>query len=623
MPRPARDRRPKDQIVGKLRAADPFELIRWLARSQPDPRKALAELVQNSIDAGARRVEIVRLRERGVTALHVVDDGEGVIPQLTREDALTYIATHIGHSRKRNLTPQERRELMLQGKYGIGLLGFWSIGQVLEMRTHLPGQPAYLLRLFEDSPRYEIERARGRLSLGERSTEIVVRALHRPAFLSLSARRIADYLAAELRGQLLARDLTVLVRDRIARGRAPKVLAVEPTRFAGQRLVLPETLPVGGFAALRLELYLLPGGDAADGRVSISCGGTTIYDDVAQFDAADFRRPPWTDRRLSGLVEFQDFEVPPGTRRGAGPNDAAFAFAAALRSVETIVCALLADAEARVAAALDTDVLRQLERAFRDLPRLAPAYDFFAVRAHGAGGAAYAPQAPQASAAASQEPGTDTLPEGAPLPEPAVHEAPADEPPSLLPAGPLAAHEIIPADTRVERLGDRRLLAQARDASGVRIPRALDIEWSVLGDLGRVEPERGAQTVFRAGPETGTATVGAWAREGGATARAEATVRIVEASPAEEARRAGIPEPVFVDEPLGGWRSRLRGEVWEVNSGHADYRAAAETPRRKLRYLAALLAKEVVLHSFPQPQLGPALERLVVVLSIAERRLER
>jgi hypothetical protein len=58
MPRPARERRPKDQIVGKLRAADPFELIRWLARSQPDPRKALAELVQNSIDARATRPRV-------------------------------------------------------------------------------------------------------------------------------------------------------------------------------------------------------------------------------------------------------------------------------------------------------------------------------------------------------------------------------------------------------------------------------------------------------------------------------------------------------------------------------------------------------------------------------------
>src|SRR5438445_3532422 len=110
-----------------MRAADPFQLIRWLARSQPDPRKALAELVQNAIDAQARHVRITRLRERGLTALQIVDDGERIIPDLKRVDALTYIATHIGHSRKRNLTREQRRELMLQGKYGVGLLGFWAI----------------------------------------------------------------------------------------------------------------------------------------------------------------------------------------------------------------------------------------------------------------------------------------------------------------------------------------------------------------------------------------------------------------------------------------------------------------------------------------------------------------
>jgi hypothetical protein len=130
-------------------------------------------------------------------------------------------------------------------------------------------------------------------------------------------------------------------------------------------------------------------------------------------------------------------------------------------------------------------------------------------------------------------------------------------------------------------------------------------------------------TTFHAGPDTGAATVNAIAREGAMAIGAQAVIRIVEASPAEEARRAGIPEPLFVDEPLASWRSRMRGELWEVNSGHPDFRTAAETPRRKLRYLAALLAKEVVLHSFPQPLLGPALERLVEVLTITERRLER
>src|SRR2546426_5289294 len=202
MPRAARS----DVRTGRLRAADPFELIRWLARSQIDPRKALAELVQNSLDAQARTVTITRVRERGLATLRVLDDGEGVIPELARPEALAYVATHIGHSRKRNLTPEQRRELLLQGQYGIGLLGFWAIGGELEVRSHVAGCDPWVLRMWEEKPSFEVAPLRGRLAL-ERGTctEVVVPRLHRPALATLTGRRIADYLAGELRGQLLAR----------------------------------------------------------------------------------------------------------------------------------------------------------------------------------------------------------------------------------------------------------------------------------------------------------------------------------------------------------------------------------------------------------------------------------
>ncbi len=613
-----RPRTSRDTIVGRLKPADPFELIRWLARSQPDPRKALAELVQNSIDAGARKIRVTRLREHGVTALHVLDDGEGVIPGLDRIEALTYIATHIGHSLKRNLTPEQRRELMMQGKYGIGLLGFWAIGSTLEMRSQLPGKPAFLLRMFEDSPRFEIERMRSRLTLGERYTEVVIRALHRSASFSLTARRIADYLSAELRGQLLSREIEILVHDRIARGRAPKVLEVRPPRFEGERLVLPEEVATEDFSPVRVEIYLRPEGDAGERRVAVSCGGTIVYDDVAEFEAADFRRAPWTDARLSGLLEFPAFQVAPASRRGVVPDQAAASFAAAIRTLEPLLAEQLAIVERRAADELEAGLLRQLEKAFRDVPRLAPEYDFFAVRASKVEGAT-APDPGAGGGGASSTPGGAAA--GAALPEPSAEAS--GEPPSLLPAGTLHSLEIVPSKTRLERLGERRLRAALRDASGTRIRREITVRWGTNLPLGRVDPEEGSQTVFHAGPDAGAVTVVAEAAESGRSARGEAAVEIVDEIPGAEASRAGVPEPKFVDDPAASWRSRMSDGRWEVNSGHRDYRGAVETPRRKLRYLAALLAKEVVLHSFPIPQLSPALERLVEVLTITERRLER
>ena len=123
----------------RLRPHDAFDLIRLLARSQSDPRKAVAELVQNSLDAGARRIELTWFNKDRERALRIWDDGEGVFPELDREEALRQIAHTIGYSHKRDLSPIERKEQMVLGRYGIGLIGFWSVGRVLEMKSRVGG----------------------------------------------------------------------------------------------------------------------------------------------------------------------------------------------------------------------------------------------------------------------------------------------------------------------------------------------------------------------------------------------------------------------------------------------------------------------------------------------------
>jgi histidine kinase/DNA gyrase B/HSP90-like ATPase len=604
-------------ITGNLRPADPFELIRWLARSQNDPRKALAELVQNSLDAGAGRVQIIRARERGMTALHVVDDGSGVLPEMSREEALAYIATHIGHSRKRNLTPEQRRELMLQGKYGIGLLGFWSIGTLFEMRSQVNDSEPWVLRLTEDQPRFAIERLRGRLPLRGTWTEVVVRQLHRPAFISLGARRIADYLAAELRGQLLARPVTVTVYDRIARGRAPKVLQVQPVRYPGQPVALPDTIdtPRG---PLRVELYLLPEDASESGRVTVSCAGTIVYDDLCEFELVDFRRPPWSRGRLTGMLDFAGFEVAPGTRRGVQPDEAAAAFAAAVSQLEEAIQSILAGEQERLASELEADMLKQLQRAFRDLPRLAPEYDFFAVQEEAA-------RVPATSGAESEAVQGESVPAGVAEPGPEEGQAPDGEPAEpaeLFPPGALASVEIVPASVRVAVRATRRLRARPRDAAGREIREHMDFIWACNSEQSRIEASE-REATFQAGEECETVTVWVVATQGERHTSGEATVEVVEERAEPTPPAAGIPQPEFVNEPTGNWRSRFRDSQWQVNAGHRDYLIAAETPRRKLRYLTALLAKEIVLHSFPHPQHGTVLERMVEVLTITDRRLER
>ena len=140
----------------RLKPANPFDLIRLIALSQNDCRKAMAELVQNSLDAGARNITVIRRRRRGEIAISVFDDGSGVFPDMGRPEALEHIATNIGHSFKRNLSALQRQQQMMLGKYGIGILGFWCVGRQLDMRTRVDESDVWILRLERDQPNAEV-----------------------------------------------------------------------------------------------------------------------------------------------------------------------------------------------------------------------------------------------------------------------------------------------------------------------------------------------------------------------------------------------------------------------------------------------------------------------------------
>ena len=63
---------------GRLRIGDDWNAITIIALSQSSPLKAIAELVENSIDAKAHSVTITRGREGGRHFLAIRDDGEGL-----------------------------------------------------------------------------------------------------------------------------------------------------------------------------------------------------------------------------------------------------------------------------------------------------------------------------------------------------------------------------------------------------------------------------------------------------------------------------------------------------------------------------------------------------------------
>lgn len=618
--------------VGNIGVHDPFELIRHLARSQSDPRKAVAELVQNALDEQATHVTIERLKDQGESVLSILDDGRGVLPTLPRKDALTTIATNIGHSRKRQMSFDERMRQAMLGQYGIGLLGFWAVGHELRIISRVAESEVWCLSLFEDSPRYTVTRLPDVIARGATWTEVQVRRLHRAAMGPTVGGRLATYLSVELRGQLVRHGTELQLVDRLARGSADKHVVIKPSHLAGERLPGLEPIPVPDFR-YPIEMTLHYAGDAGEdsGRVRLACAGAVVLDDLVALP--ELAHAPWSDARLVGVIDFPHLEVPPGSRRGIVPNAAASALVEALLAIEPAVTARLDERSRAEAASFSEDLHRQLARLFTRVTTFVPHLQWF-------------PVARKAGAVDDAPPAGTQVPEEREAPAEAVTDS---SQPELFPPGPL--HEVVVRPAKLElAVGERHeLRAAARDEHG----RGLDdvtFAWTASGPIALggssalaerspgaagptagsaplTEPGAGAGTsrpLATAGPvatvealATGGASVQVVARQGNAERSAVVAVRIV--SEAQHRADAGIPQPEELNEPLQSWRSRLVDERWQINTGHPDYRALAGEARPRLRYLATLLSKEVVSRNFPQPGLGAILEELVGLLAALER----
>ena len=603
----------------KLRPADPFDLIRWLARSQSDPRKAVAELVQNSLDANARRVMIERRRVRRAPALVIRDDGEGIIPELSREAALRAIATNIGHSRKRGLSPRERHDEIVAGKYGIGLLGFWSVGHRMEIRSRVGGGDVWVLRMVEEQERAELLRDRMAFESADTFTEVVISEMHDSAQRLLTGRRLNDYLASELRGMLLATGGALEIHDGLARGLAERTFTVVPRRFVGERLTLPEIAPVDGYPPARIELYLARGGDRA--TVEVSCAGTLVADDAAELRGEGLDRSPWAGRGLTGLIEFPAFQIPPGTRRGIVPDAASEAFARAMAEYAPLVDAELARFERERQATTSRQLLTELRRALRGLRARLPQYELPKVE-----------DVRPPSDGTTPVAGAGAVPAGLPLPggleigqpgEPADIEPVPGEEPTLFPPGPLASVRIVPAEIAIAPGRERRVQAIAVDRDGRRVRGEVALTWS--GGSGAVAiVGEGAKPLVRVQADARPglrAAITVVAAQGAERVEASATVVVADRPEPSADLAAGVPEPELVDDAGARWRSRFDGQRWQVNASHEDYIALRGEPRTRLRYLLALFAKEVALRAHGVPGSEAALESLVEILAHAERNL--
>jgi hypothetical protein len=601
----------KSKDSGKLRIGDDWNAIRIIALSQSNPLKAIAEFVENSIDAHAKTITITRGKEHGAHYLAIKDDGDGVPRDADGLPDFKYVATHICDSIKRRLKADGNGS-GLQGEFGIGLLSFWTVGDGLTMTSTGTDQRAYQMIMSKGDSRYEVSPRR--VLFAEKGTELKISPLLE-GIRALSGEKIQWYLASELRDRIRDAKVRVTVIDKLAR----KQYEVEPRQFEGRLLHQLPSIRTG-YGDAYAELYLAEPNEAA--RVALTRVGTRVIEDLSTLPGLD--HPPWVSRYVQGLVDVPFLNLTPGTRTGIIQDERYAALIDALKPIEAHVKGLIEEQQRAEEEQASQQSLKAIQKAFHEamlaLPR--EEYDWFDVqgRARQDGGGA-------ASSAASG------LPAGTDWEEllPGVAEATSSGSPQRQFfdfAGPLFSVVVSPAASTTPLNESRHFRALPRDRSRRRVTEDLKFAWKLAEGEGSLQGTTDQEVEYRAPAVPGLARLRVTVSQRELTATAEALITIT-----DSLETAMIPAVVNTRGLPGYTFERAAGELWRcrfdaerniivVNSGHRDFVFATRNRALQLRYLVRLYVKELVLKNFAGASSDQLLERMIELSLYAEEKLK-
>ena len=592
---------PRPHITtGTLRIGDQWNAIHIIAHSQTYPLKAICELAENAIDAGAGQIQILRRRQRGDIYLEVVDDGNGVAANASGDPDFERIATHLCDSMKRHLDWKQRQGV--HGEFGIGLLSFWSLGS--ELRMISAGKTGSLaeLQLTRSQRHYTIRPVRGQLPTG--GTRVIVGPLLEATRKLVTGEKIARYLSAELRDRIRKTGVTIQVVDRVSR----KELPVTPREFDGERLEIVRRVKTT-LGDLFVELYVRCDSSSPEAGVALCKDGTRVLKDVSEL--LPLQHAPWTDGRLEGLLDFEPLTLAPGTRAGVVPDEAFNALIEAVVGIESEILAVLEKREQAETDRASKQILRQVHKAFVSaLGELPPAeYIFFDIPKN-------APSFEPREGGRGEPLQTETS-RGAGDKE---HAADIQDPPESvaplfpLERGPLHEVRITPRHPRRPPGGECRLMAVARDSDGARILDGVSFSWRVVAGEAVVSEAFTAQSLV-ASAGAGLVTIEVQATQGTIEVSDCVDVKFLEEGSGDDRDPGGRGLPAYRLEPEHGQSTRSRYDPSHneiiINSAHRDFLASKSTIAKHRRYIGKLYAKEVVLSNFPHESPNQAMERLI------------
>ena len=607
-------RKGKGHGTGKLRIGDSWNAISIIASSQSNPLKAVAEFVENSIDAAAKNIFITRGKKQGAFYLKIDDDGEGIPRDASGVPNFYYVATHICDSIKRRLKATGVEGI--QGEFGIGLLSFWTVGENLRLTSSGADGGTYQMHMAKGAQDFAVSKKR--MLFPPKGTQLEIHPLL-TGLRSLTGEKVQRYLASELRDRIRDSGVKIKVVDRTARIED----VVVPRQFKGR--LLHDLQPVdSGLGDVYLELYL--NAPEAANQVGLYRRGTRVLPSITELDP--FQKAPWNTGYLQGIIDAPFVNLTPGTRHGVIRYEPFEAFCLALESVEKKLHKTIEDQRRAEEERSSRQTLRKVQRALREAFLCLPKeeYDWFDIHG-GRGRNKPSAQFEPASYDESHEHGEqEDIVSGVNEPSQSSDQARGQKAFFEF-AGPLFSVMIIPKTSVVSIDKTKKLRALCRDRAKRIVLDRLVYRWEIADGEGELDQTGGQTVVFTAPEEPCLTTLHVVVRQDEKEISGEALITVtdslIEKPSGTDGSRKGLPGYTFRRAPGEMWRSRFDVEknLIVINKGHRDFVYAGKQKTRKLRYICRLYCKELLLHNYPGLQQDDLLERMIELSMYTEENL--
>lgn len=577
---------------GKLKIGNQWNAISIIALSQHSPLKALAELVENSIDAGARHISVTRGREAGQAYLRVVDDGRGVPMNDDGTPNFKFVATHICDSLKRKL--KDGGDTTVQGEFGIGLLGFWTLGQTMVMTCPDKEGNLWDLTMEKGDAGYHIDKRKVLVSTS--GTEITIKKLlNGPA--QLNGEKINKYLADELGERIRETGVEINIIDKSSRYEE-KVI---PREFTGQPVIIPAEISGDFPAGLAVDIYFRS--HPKNRKVSLYKSGTRILEDITQVEGFDVA--PWNSGFFQGKIDFEELNLSPASRLGIIQDEAVVRLLEALTGTSGFLQSFLIQKQDEATENSTFELSRIIRTAMRE--------SLMALTAEGitwnfSGNSAESKKAQVLGDSGDDGPVEDNG-------QRMFFEI----------AGALHSALITPSSAVVQCYSELELRIIGRDRQRRVIENPKHIHWEITEGPLSIISDKGEKLLVEASGNPGLARIRGTITHGEAQKAAEALITVTESVPHTELsdneilhdhnQKIDIPEFTLEEKPGELWRSRFSRSAYliYINSGHRDYIYASGNRQTLARYISRLYAKELVLLHNSGRSTSESLEQLIQI----------